>query len=74
VFISKITWMQLRTQCAAELRELAGSEELRAFGLIDARKLGVFVEDFLHGRHRDEQAIWRLLMFGQWLRLFKPAG
>jgi len=72
MFISKPGWMQLRGR-AAELREMAASDEIRDCGLVDAAGVRTFVADYLAGRHQDERAVWRLHMAWRWLRLFQPA-
>jgi asparagine synthase (glutamine-hydrolysing) len=72
-FVSKNSWMQLRTRRADEIREMAAGEELRGFGLIDVPRMRRFVDDFLSGRHDDQLAVWRLYTFSRWLRAFRPA-
>jgi asparagine synthase (glutamine-hydrolysing) len=72
-FISRLGWMQLATQRAHELREMAASPELADFAMLRGTQVRCFVDDFLAGRHRDEMAVWRLYTLWHWLLQFRPS-
>jgi len=73
IFISKLSWMQLRIKRLEELREMAASNEMRTFAMFRPGQVQRCVDDYLSGKHNDEMAIWRLYTLWHWLRQFRPS-
>jgi asparagine synthase (glutamine-hydrolysing) len=70
-FVLMSNWMPLRGEHAETIRDAARSAAWQRLPYIDARRMHVFVDDYMAGRHENGYAVWRIYTASRWLDLFR---
>jgi len=72
--VSRLNWLRLRDMGREEVKDMMTDGRLGRCEVIQPRALRRFLEGYLAGAHRDDQAVWRLYTSWRWLHLLEVSG